>query len=55
MVAGHETTVNLIGNAVYLLGRWPDQKQRLLDDPGPDLQWRTGLLMHGLVTLPITV
>ena len=34
MVAGHETTVNLIGNAVYLLGRWPDQKQRLLDDPG---------------------
>jgi cytochrome P450 len=34
VVAGHETTVNLIGNAVYLLGRWPDQKQRLLDDPG---------------------
>ncbi|BCY11927.1 cytochrome P450 [Actinoplanes sp. L3-i22] len=33
LVAGHETTVNLIGNAVYLLCRWPAQKQRLLDDP----------------------
>ncbi|PWK40438.1 cytochrome P450 [Actinoplanes xinjiangensis] len=34
LVAGHETTVNLIGNAVYLLERWPEQKRRLLDDPG---------------------
>ncbi|WP_203723691.1 cytochrome P450 family protein [Actinoplanes teichomyceticus] len=34
LVAGHETTVNLIGNAVYLLDRWPEQKRRLLDDPG---------------------
>jgi cytochrome P450 len=34
LVAGHETTVNLIGNAVYLLSRWPDQARRLRDDPG---------------------
>jgi cytochrome P450 len=34
LVAGHETTVNLIGNAVYLLCSRPDRKQRLLDDPG---------------------
>jgi cytochrome P450 len=33
LVAGHETTSNLIGNAVYLLSRWPDQRKRLLDDP----------------------
>ncbi|MFC7531669.1 cytochrome P450 [Actinoplanes sp. GCM10030250] len=34
LVAGHETTANLIGNAVYLLCRWPDQRKRVLDDPG---------------------
>ncbi|GAA4976064.1 cytochrome P450 family protein [Actinoplanes utahensis] len=33
LVAGHETTANLIGNAVYLLSRWPDQRDRLRDDP----------------------
>jgi len=32
--AGHETTTNLIGNALHLLQQWPDQKRRLLDDPG---------------------
>lgn len=32
--AGHETTTNLIGNALHTLQRWPDQKRRLLDDPG---------------------
>ncbi|TYR32324.1 cytochrome P450 [Mesorhizobium microcysteis] len=31
--AGHETTTNLIGNALHELLQWPDQKQRLLDDP----------------------
>lgn len=31
--AGHETTTNLIGNALVTLLDWPDQKQRLLDDP----------------------
>lgn len=31
--AGHETTTNLIGNGLDLLLRYPDQKQRLIDDP----------------------
>lgn len=32
--AGHETTTNLIGNGLVALDRFPDQRQRLLDDPG---------------------
>lgn len=32
--AGHETTANLIGNGTAALLDWPDQKQRLIDDPG---------------------
>jgi cytochrome P450 len=31
--AGHETTTNLIGNALELLIRFPDQRARLLADP----------------------
>jgi cytochrome P450 len=31
--AGHETTTNLIGNGLALLNDYPDQKQKLLDDP----------------------
>jgi cytochrome P450 len=31
--AGHETTTNLIGNALYTLLRYPEQKQRVMDDP----------------------
>ncbi|MCV3270442.1 cytochrome P450 [Roseobacter sinensis] len=31
--AGHETTTNLIGNALCLLSDHPDQRQRLLQDP----------------------
>lgn len=31
--AGHETTTNLIGNGIAALLDWPDQKQRLIDDP----------------------
>lgn len=32
--AGHETTTNLIGNALDLLIRFPDARQRLLEDSG---------------------
>lgn len=32
--AGHETTTNLIGNGLVALDRFPEQKQRLLADPG---------------------
>ena len=32
--AGHETTTNLIGNALVALHGWPDQRARLLADPG---------------------
>lgn len=32
--AGHETTTNLIGNGLHVLTQWPDERQRLLDDPG---------------------
>jgi cytochrome P450 len=31
--AGHETTTNLIGNGLVALLEWPDERQRLIDDP----------------------
>jgi cytochrome P450 len=34
LAAGHETTTNLIANAVLVLLRYPDQRRRLQDDPG---------------------
>ena len=32
--AGHETTTNLIGNALVALLQWPDQRRRLFEQPG---------------------
>ena len=32
--AGHETTTNLIGNGLYALLEWPDERARLVADPG---------------------
>jgi len=34
LAAGHETTTNLIGNAVLALLRHPEERKRLVDDPG---------------------
>jgi len=31
--AGHETTTNLIGNALEILIRFPDERRRLIDNP----------------------
>ncbi len=31
--AGHETTTNLIGNALHTLMDWPDERRRLVRDP----------------------
>jgi cytochrome P450 len=36
LMAGHEATVNVIGNGVLALVRHPEQWQRLLEDPGLD-------------------
>lgn len=33
LIAGHETTRNLIANAIYLLTEYPDQAQHLRDNP----------------------
>ena len=39
--AGHETTTNLIGNALVALQEWPDEKQRLLRAIGTQPDWGT--------------
>jgi cytochrome P450 len=37
--AGHETTTNLIGNALVALEEWPQEKERLLRSIGPRPDW----------------
>ncbi|WP_421793678.1 cytochrome P450 [Hydrocarboniphaga effusa] len=34
LIAGNETTTSTIGNALYLLTKFPDQKQLVVDNPG---------------------
>ncbi len=34
IIAGHETTVNLLGNGLYTLLKYPDQMERLRTQPG---------------------
>ncbi len=34
--AGHETTTNLVGNGLYALLEWPDERARLLAPAGAD-------------------
>src|SRR5262249_27769297 len=36
--AGHETTTNLIGNGLFALLEWPEEKARLLAPPRPPLE-----------------
>jgi cytochrome P450 len=38
--AGHETTTNLIGNALVALQEWPQEKERLLRAIGPRPDWQ---------------
>lgn len=33
LVAGHETTTNLISNALVLLDQYPDERKKLIEDP----------------------
>lgn len=46
LIAGHETTANLIGNAIVALLRQPEQMARLRADPGLDRTAVEELLRH---------
>lgn len=46
LLAGHETTVNLIGNGMHALLRHPDQLRRWADDPSMDVNAVDELLRY---------
>lgn len=48
--AGHETTTNLIGNALVSLQEWPQEKQRLLQAMGTRPDWAA---LEPLMTLAV--
>lgn len=48
--AGHETTTNLIGNALVALDEWPAEKERLLEAIGPRPDWNA---LEPLMTLAV--
>ena len=48
--AGHETTTNLIGNALVALQEWPNQKQWLLRSMGSDPDWQA---MEPMMTVAV--
>jgi cytochrome P450 len=48
--AGHETTTNLIGNALVALQEWPAEKERLLEAIGPRPDWNA---LEPLMTLAV--
>jgi cytochrome P450 len=48
--AGHETTTNLIGNALVALQEWPQEKERLLRAIGPRPDWAA---MEPVMTLAV--
>ncbi|MBK6008565.1 cytochrome P450 [Ramlibacter ginsenosidimutans] len=48
--AGHETTTNLIGNALVALQEWPAEKERLLESIGPHPDWNA---LEPLMTLAV--
>lgn len=50
LIAGHETTVNGLGNAVLNLLRHPDR----LAAPAYEIKWRETAIMRSVEALPVT-
>jgi cytochrome P450 len=46
IIAGNETTTKLLGNALYWAWRNPDQRKRVVEDPGLALAWAEETLRY---------